>query len=1036
MSLNNLQSGWTSGHDSASDGTESHVRTNDTNDSFFQRPVRILSTSWEVGQQLYLEFNPWKSFCEDPRIANRLAHFRNLKMKLHVQVMINGNPFYYGKAIMSYTPLPDADLITSFSSGDRAFLLEMSQKPHIYLDPTKCEGGELELPFIWPKSFLNIISAEWRSMGVVQLRSFNSLQHANAATDSVNITVFAYATEVELNTPTSRTPVDLQPQGGDEYGSISMPAHTGSKIAHILARAPVIGSFARATEMVLNTVKEVAMLFGYSKPRMIPTDLALIQLYGQLANVNAVDTSQSVALDAKKEITIDPRVTGSNPKDEMSLVELASRECYLDTFVWRETDPAGQHLYTTDVQPILGAKDSSNNYHLTPAAFVAVPFEFWKGSMELRLQVVASAYHRGRIRVVWDPDYIVDGTTFNVNYSTILDISESTEATFRIGWGQEYDYLRVQKFPDYLDTRNITLEQKTKNPFANGKLSIYVVNPLTSPSQESTYIALNTFVKMCDDFEVASPTDLTMKEIRVTRYAPRTPDSSEPGVRRVFKALGPIIGRDPVPPVYDANISNQGYSVEQVQRNYTLQFWSDAAKEVTVPITFAWNRGPGSLRFKYGGTEQTLVGTDGQENSVTMTLAAQPGWNTANFAAELLTGATPYMEDVDMLVPPDVVQEVLEPSTIIPRLKFASTADQTTADPQIKFTSFPQPTIPYLELQDIPYFDVELPGWVPGTQVSIAVGTNMKLQGSPYSDYYDTSPGNNLLNDLRVLSVVPSVPRIRILSSGNTTDAPRLFQIRNLTYMRDINFTPQGEVEENSTNVNSPEDENPVVTMGPTSHVRGLNDIYFGEYASSIRQLLKRFETAYFFDNPDGTTPGSYVKVAIAHYPTLNPNLANQPGWAYTINPTLFGYFTSAFVCMRGGMRVKVLLSKKVQAFPVECQMITRFGTDTNRPLTVSIVPESTPTNNQYKIMRWAGSAVDYNALKPFFEFELPYYSNLRFTPARSNAGFDRPKYVERATYDLDFGLLTANNLTTFSYATAEDFSLSFFLSTPVLSRR
>lgn len=1037
MELSSLQAGWKAGHASADDGTQSHIRTSDTNDSFFMRPVKILSTQWKVATQLYLEFNPWRLFCEDPRIGNRLAHFRNLRMKLHVQAIINGNPFYYGKAIMCYTPLPDPDSVTSFSSGDTALLVEMSQKPHVFLDPTRCEGGELELPFIWPKTALNIVNAEWRSMGVVQLRSFNSLQHANAVTDPVNITIFAYASDVELFTPTSRTPLDLVPQGGDEYGRISMPAHLVTKVAGVMSKVPMIAPFARATEMVSTTIRDLALLFGYSRPRMVPEDLALVQHYGSQANVNAVDTSLSLALDAKKEITIDPRVTGCAPVDDMAFSNIAQRESYLDTFVWRETEPTETHLYSLDVTPALGRVDSQGLYHLTPMAFVALPFEFWKGSISVRMQIVASAYHRGRLRVVWDPDYVNTSSQYNVNYSMMLDITESSEVTFKIGWGQEVDYLRIGNVLDIMDDRSPLSDQRTKIPWVNGRLSVYVVNPLTSPGADTTYISINTFVSACDDFEVASPTDTSLKLLKVARFIPRAPDSSDSGTVLRQVVPGPIGARGSIPPIFVNGTGGvpQGILSSPNQTNLAVNLYSPTATTQNVVAELVWSRGAGTIEFKSGSTTQTITGTVDATTQVAFDATLQPGWNFFPIAIRLLTGASPIFAALNSLAPRDAQQIVLTPTQIIPLLKFVP-GTETTANPLVKTITYPAvpTTRDYLEVQPVQSFRISLPGWMPGTSVGITVATNMELSGCPMVNYYNSSPGNDLLGDQRLLTVTPSIPEVTLKVSEKSSDNPKLYQITSVTYMKDINFTPQGG-EEGDSNVNAPEAEPPEFSIGPSSEVRGLNDIYFGERATSIRQVLKRFETAYFLDNPDGTTPASYVRITIPHYPSQVAFFPNQPGgWAYTSRPNLFTYFTSAFVCMRGGTRVKLLQSKKGTGQVFENGVLTRYGTDVNQPLGVSIISEST-TSPAYKLMKWSGTAVDYTANKPYTEFELPYYSHYRFTPARSVVGFDRSKFVERPTYIYEFGQTTVNNLTTVNYAVAEDFSLSFFLACPIVQR-
>jgi len=73
--------------------------------AFFSRPLKIQEYTWTIGAAFNEEFNPWQDVFENPRVVNRMCNFRLLKAKMCVKIMINGNGFYYGRAIAAYTPL-------------------------------------------------------------------------------------------------------------------------------------------------------------------------------------------------------------------------------------------------------------------------------------------------------------------------------------------------------------------------------------------------------------------------------------------------------------------------------------------------------------------------------------------------------------------------------------------------------------------------------------------------------------------------------------------------------------------------------------------------------------------------------------------------------------------------------------------------------------------------------------------------------------------------------------------------------------------
>jgi hypothetical protein len=156
--------------------------------------------------------------------------------------------------------------------------------------------------------------------------------------------------------------------------------------------------------------------------------------------------------------------------------------------------------------------------------------------MKYRFQIVASAFHKGRLKIVYDPSYPTTNE-YNTNYTYIVDLAKERDFTVEIGWGQQFSFLQHK---DMLrnGVRVFGAGNGGKIAFppgilANGILSVYVVNELTVPnSTANNDIAVNVFVSAGDDFEVANPTDLYMNELswfapQAGEYVPQageTPD--------------------------------------------------------------------------------------------------------------------------------------------------------------------------------------------------------------------------------------------------------------------------------------------------------------------------------------------------------------------------------------------------------------------------------------------------------------------------------------------------------------------------------
>lgn len=515
--------------------------------SFFERPILIGEHSWATGVAFETTFNPWQLFFNDPRNINRLANFNLMRSRLCVKFVVNGNGFYYGRMLASYNPLPHFDQV----SMDRGLNVSVdsigqSQKPHIYINPTECQGGTLCVPFVHYQNALRVPDAQWEEMGIITLRTLNVLKNVNVAPavgQELTISIFAWAEDVELSVPTASNPVTIVPQSmevvvpqSDEYGDtpVSAVASTVARVAGKLTNIPFIGRFAKATQIGAGAVGDLGKLFGFSRPPIIdPIQVYVPRYVGGLANVNTPDAVNKLSLDVKQEVTVDPTVVGVSSADEMSIVALAQRQSYYTTFPWHTSGSpgsgAGTKLFQTQVMPTVFQTyltGASTEYHLMPSGMVALPFKYWGGSMEFRFQVVSSNFHRGRLRIVWDPDSMDGGagsSGYNTMYTRIVDIADMRDFTFRVGWGKEYSFLPVRNpmklragvpIPSYGtgSTAPTTLEEV----FGNGTLSVFVVNDLTTPNPDPSVdasVEVNVFVNMCEDARFAEPTDAALDNI-------------------------------------------------------------------------------------------------------------------------------------------------------------------------------------------------------------------------------------------------------------------------------------------------------------------------------------------------------------------------------------------------------------------------------------------------------------------------------------------------------------------------------------------
>lgn len=506
---------------------------------FLSRPIRARVDSWAVGQPLFYQDDVWKTFCENPQVREKINHYELLRMKLHARLVISGTKFHYGRAIAAYNPLSGFDDVT-VSRGTNLLdidIISLSQKPHVFLNPTKNTGGTLDMPFMWPKNFFSLTDGDYDNMGNLTIKSFGNLLHANEGNDPVTVTLYLWATDVVLTMPTSLSPpVVFESQSGkgrknqintrDEYGSgiISKPAAMIEKAAGLLESLPMIRPYALATQMVASKVGQIAKIFGYSRPAILdPPKPFKPNPVGNLANADAPDAVHKLTLDSKAEVTVDSRVVGLDGADQMGITDIACRESFLTAFYMGTADQVDDMLWNVGVSPNLYAS-FQEEIHPTPMAMLASSFESWQGSVKFRFQIIKSDFHKGKILVRYDPNSNSPEVNYNTNYSRIVDIAEEDDFEVIVGWAQANAWLdcgimtTVENFSD-------TVRLPTTTGIRNGVLEINVLNRLVSPAVDSD-ITLNVYVSMCDDVKFAEPTNVKYQNLHV--FPKQAPDPPGP----------------------------------------------------------------------------------------------------------------------------------------------------------------------------------------------------------------------------------------------------------------------------------------------------------------------------------------------------------------------------------------------------------------------------------------------------------------------------------------------------------------------------
>lgn len=496
---------------------------------FLSRPFEIHTQTWTEGTALdpaTHNFLPWYLYLNRTPIKNKLSNYYLFRGNLHLKVVVNASPFYYGCAMLSYAPCTNMESAVVTATGSTAYNVGYSQRPNIKIYPQSNQGGELVLPFFWPEEWVDLTSAsDVQNLGRCRFSSFGDLQNSNGVTGaSITMQVFAWIDNPQLSGPTANSVL----QSGkikDEYneGPLSKPASAIARASGLLSDLPLLGSFFTATSMAAGKVAGVAKLFGYTNVPVIDD----VHAYrpNPMPHLSTCDIgvpSEKLTLDAKNELSTDPCIIGLSAKDELLLSTFCQRESFVFDFDWNMTDAAGATLVMSHVTPDVKRVITNTQQkvvHRSPMGHAAIAFKYWRGTIKFRFKILCSQYHRGRLIIVWNPPAgpLADGDT---QFNKIVDISENTDIEISVPYMQPTAYLECPVSTDTEEWWDLVATPSGAGLVSNGVVGVFVNNPLTGPTGTGSVKVLVS-MSAGSDFELCAPRAI---DVRNSPYTVQSED--------------------------------------------------------------------------------------------------------------------------------------------------------------------------------------------------------------------------------------------------------------------------------------------------------------------------------------------------------------------------------------------------------------------------------------------------------------------------------------------------------------------------------
>jgi len=504
---------------------------------FLSRPHIIQHFTWTPSTPSYSVLNSW-SFPSElfkiPSVAAKLNNFQYFRGSIKLALRINATRMHYGRLLLSFSPnYRNGAFVPLLTSG----FVHHCSLPHIQVSATDATVSEFIVPFAIPLEYIDLISlqspqyAALSEMGTVTLWVMNQL-HSDADT-SVNCSLFASFTDITLTGYNAQplivvppiSPVvknvsigtmsftkfmlgnQLMEQSGNDQeqqqksreGVVSGIAEKVASFASPWSSIPVIGPIATAIATGASALGGLAKSFGYSKPIDQKSNVFIQHRFPVLAHGSGIETAQTLGTFPDNKVSPSQEYIGSS-SDDMQISRIISTAGFIGSFFIDSTHIPNQEVFSVNVTPIehIFNPNTMMSDH-TLLSFTSAAFEYWRGSLNYRLQFVCSSFHSVRVRVAWYPAGA--SLTHDENESTnlincIVDSNTSTELKFNVPYLSSLPWLTVPIGND------IALLAST-----NGRIVVTIVNTLTYYQEPIPPIEVNVWVSAGPDFQFAMPTD-------------------------------------------------------------------------------------------------------------------------------------------------------------------------------------------------------------------------------------------------------------------------------------------------------------------------------------------------------------------------------------------------------------------------------------------------------------------------------------------------------------------------------------------------
>jgi len=467
----------------------------------------------------------------------KVKGFLGIRFDIVIRMVVNATRFMSGRYMLIWFPSGGSDVAVgnniALNAARNFSLVQRTQMPHAEID-INCDTEIIfKIPYSSIHNFVyvsNITEGNtYSGLGILRLVPYVNLQTVAGPTNC-SYTIYANMENVQLlnaAVPQSRMPIVRRgrnetavEQESGNIGPISSMLINVRDAASIMAKVPLLSSYATTTSWFADRMAHVASVFGFSRPvNLASTQRITRNIAPYIANTDGMDNSWPLSLSYKNEVG---HMAGDSVTDldEMDFGFLATIPVFIAIQPWAMTDTAGTVLLQRRTHPIgltVGTTvvNGDNVLSMSPMVMLANMFAKWRGSLVIKLKFVKTEFHSGRLLVAFSPlelniEAFSTPSLANTSYihREIVDIRLCNEVTFTIPYVSQMPWRQCSSSGD---------------AGATGNFCVFVLDKLVAPDTVPNNVQIIVEAAGGPDLEFAVP-----RSFNYTPFLNTTPQSSFP----------------------------------------------------------------------------------------------------------------------------------------------------------------------------------------------------------------------------------------------------------------------------------------------------------------------------------------------------------------------------------------------------------------------------------------------------------------------------------------------------------------------------